>query len=148
MINEVAYAFEDTRISAKETEIKGITKITYPNAQIESEKISGAGREDIDETDGHLTLEDGELEMHVYQYRNLIETLGPGFLRKKARFDITVTYAHDGEPTITDTLERCRLKGFGKELSKGDVPMVTVPFSCMRIKVGTSSGQIDPMADS
>jgi hypothetical protein len=145
-INAVAYDYENIRISVAGRELIGITSISY-NASLETEKISGSGREDIDETEGHLTVEDGELELHVYEYRNLVDSLGDGFLTKRARFDITVTYAHAGEPAIVDTLERCRLKGFGKELSKGDVPMVTVPFSCMRVLVGGASGnQLDPMA--
>jgi hypothetical protein len=145
-INAVAYDYQNVRISVAGRELEGVVSISY-NASLETEKISGSGREDIDETEGHLTIEDGELELHQYEYRNLIEALGDGFLTKKARFDITVTYAHAGEPVIVDALERCRLKGFGHELSKGDVPMVTVPFSCMRIRVGGGSGnQLDPMA--
>jgi hypothetical protein len=147
MINEVAYDYENVRIVANGREIQGVTSLSY-GMTVTSEKIGGTGREDIDATEGSVTAEDGEMEMHEYEFRNLIETLGPGFLRKKARFDMTVSKAHTGEPVITDTLQRVRLMGTGHELSKGDVPMVSVPIQIMKVIYGGANGnQIDPMAD-
>jgi hypothetical protein len=144
MINQVSYDFENIRIDVAGRELTGITSISYEQ-NVETEKEYGAGREAYDSTEGVINVEDGEMTLKEFEYRNLIEALGPGYLTKAARFDVSVTYGHDGEPTYSDTLQRCRIISDAHDAQQGaDGLEVTVGLQIMKILKGTSSGQIDP----
>ena len=107
-INTVAYDFQNIRIDVGGTELTEAVSIDYGSV-VETEKQYGSGREAFDATEGVYSTNDCELVLPEFEYRNLIERLGPGYMTKRARFAISVTYAHDGEATYSDTLERCRL---------------------------------------
>jgi hypothetical protein len=146
VINKVAYDFENIRIAVGGTEITGVSSIDY-SSTVESEKEFGSDREAYDATEGFINVEDVEMELKEYEYRNLIERLGPGYMRKKARFDISVSYAHEGEPVYTDALQRCRIIGDAHNPQQGaEGLMVSLTLQVMKILKGTSTGQIDPMA--
>ena len=145
MYNQVAYDFENYRFTTSTgQEWVGATGVSYTDKIEGSEKIRGNQREAYDASEGNYEVDDGEITFELWQYQNCIEALGPGFMRKKARFDITVTVSHEGEAEIVDTLQRCRVIGNGKEWAQGDVPMVTVPVQIMKV----IHNGIDPMADT
>ena len=142
MINEVAYDFENVRIDANNTEIKGISAISYEHG-FETEKQFGSGREAFDATEGVYEADDAEITMAEYAYRNLVDSLGAGYMSKAARFDISVAYAHAGEPVITDILERCRIIRDAHDLSQGpDGLEVTITVQVMKVK----PNGVDPVA--
>lgn len=133
-INSVAYDFENIRIDLGGTETIGLRSISYEDG-FENEKMMGARRWAEDSTEGVYNAEDAEAELLFYEYRNLISRLGNGFGNKSKRFDISVTYAHDGEPTVTDILQGCRIRTPAADHSQGgDNLVVSVTFEVMRVK--------------
>jgi hypothetical protein len=145
MINKVAYDYENVRISAGSlsVDLGGMKKIAYAS-KVESEKIFGSARDAIDATDGVENVDDQDWEMQFFQWQNLKEALGgAGFMRKKARFDTAVSYAHEGEDIVTDTLQRVRIIGVQNDHAQGAGGLaVTVTVQIMKILYGGD----DPMA--
>lgn len=121
MINKVAYDFENIRIdigSAGPVTFEGIIALSY-ELTVDTAKEYGAGREAYDATEGTHNVEDAKLTLREWAFRNLVEKLGPGYMTKAARFDISAAYAHDGEPVSTDVLQTCRIIGVSRDHSQG-----------------------------
>jgi hypothetical protein len=137
MINAVSYDFENIRIDLGPAgEVTGITNISY-ELTVDTEKEYGASREAFDATEGVHNVEDVTITMKEFALRNLIEKIGGGFMTKAARFDISVTYAHEGEPTVTDVLQRCRIIGISADHSQGPEGLEKeLTLQCMKIIYG------------
>lgn len=58
----------------------------------------------------------------------LVDQLGDGFMEKEV--DITVKYSDVGLPLVVDTLEKCRIVGFGQSHATGPEPLM----SSMKLK--------------
>lgn len=137
-INRVAYDYENIRcdLGAAGEVTAGISALSY-ELTVETEKEYGAGREAYDATEGVHNVEDVTLTLKEWAFRNLVEKLGAGWMTKASRFDISVTYAHDGEPTVTDVLQRCRITGVSKDHSHGAEGLeVELTLQCMKAVLG------------
>lgn len=133
MINGTTYDYENIRIDVDGFEDIGIRSINYEDT-VETEKQFGAGREAIDATEGVYEAQDGTMTMLWYAYRNMIERMGNGNMSKSNRFDISVSFAHEGEETQTDTLERCRIIGKARDHEQGPEGLeVEVTIQIMKI---------------
>lgn len=51
---------------------------------------------------------DASLEVYKLEYQQIIQALGPGYMERA--FDIMVSYAETGLPTVTDVVKSCRIK--------------------------------------
>jgi hypothetical protein len=118
VINNVAYDYENIKIDLGGTEALGARSVSYEWG-FESEKQYGAGREALDATEGVFNVEDSTLTLTLPEFENLKERLGAGYMTKAARFDVSVSYSHAGEPIITDTLERCRIIKVSRDHQQG-----------------------------
>lgn len=67
-------------------------------------------------TKGDLKAE-GSLTTYLEEWKELLDALGDGYMEKS--FDITVSYAEDGRPTVTDKLRGCRIKKVEESHSQG-----------------------------
>lgn len=112
--------------------LSGLRSISYGHS-VESSKTSGAGREDIDATKGHHTVDDAEVTVLESDYRAWIKFLGNGFMFK--RFPLSVSYAYDDQPLEVDELKRCRILKVAAQAQKGpDGLERTLTLQVMRIR--------------
>lgn len=122
-INSVAYDYQNIKIDLGGTEEIGCESVSY-ELTVESEKQYGASRSAFDATEGVFNVEDSKVTLTEAAFRNLCERLGDGFMTKAARFDVSVSYSHEGEPLVVDILERCRIIGISKDHSRGPEGLV------------------------
>lgn len=132
-INGVPYDFGSLEVGVKGGVIlSGLQSISYGHS-IDSAKTTGSGREDIDETQGHHTVDDAEVTVLESDYRTWIKSLGNGYMFK--RFPLSVSYAYDGQPLIVDELKQCRFKKVAANAQKGPEGLTrALTLSVMRIK--------------
>jgi hypothetical protein len=123
VINQVPYDFACCEFGAGKLTLPGTQSMSYGNS-VESEKISGAGNEDIDATPGIGHADDAEWSMLESDYRALIAELGPGYMTIEKRFPLSVSYAFTGQPLICDHLRGCRIIKDAHDLQKGPAGLV------------------------
>jgi hypothetical protein len=139
VVNRVPYDWASIEIDCDDLILQGARSISYEHG-MEVEKNFGASREALNRTEGVYSAEDGELTLLESDYRLLIQKFGPGYMRKV--FQISVSYSHANEPTITDELIDCRIIGDAHDKQQGpDGLEVSLTISIMKIK---ASG-IDPV---
>lgn len=134
-INEVAYDYENIKVDTGNGDEIGARSISY-EVTVDTEKQFGAGREALDATEGVVNVEDVKVNFTEAAFRNLIERMGDGFMSKAKRIAISASYAHDGNPLITDTFEKCRIIGISKDHQQGPEGLETeVTFQVMTCKL-------------
>lgn len=142
----VAYDFQNLKTEVGETKVK-VKSISW-STTVESEKIYGSGRKAIDYTDGRFTVEDGSATLEFAEYKNLIGELGPGFMRKKSKFDWSLISEHEGHPAMPDVLKGVRIIGSSRDHEEGPDPLeVEISFQILDVEEGSENGGIDPFAD-
>jgi hypothetical protein len=141
-----AYDYQNIKTEIGATKVKA--KSVSWSESVESEKIYGSGRKALDYTDGRHTVEDGTAVLEWAEWRNLIGEIGPGFMRKRKRFDWALIGEHEGNPVITDVLKSCRIIGSSHDGEEGPDPLeVEFTFQVLDVEHGTENGGIDPFAD-
>lgn len=132
-VNGVPYDFGSLEVGVKGGVIlAGLQSISYGHS-VESAKTSGAGREDIDETQGHHTVDDAEVTVLESDYRTWIKSLGNGYMFK--RFPLSVSYSYDGQPLIVDELKQCRFIKVAASAQKGPEGLTrALTLRVMRLK--------------
>jgi hypothetical protein len=141
-----AYDYQNVKTEIGTTKVKA--KSVSWSETVESEKIYGSGRKAVDYTDGRHTVEDGTATLEYAEWCNLIAAIGPGFMRKRNRFDWSLIHEHDGNPVTTDTLKGVRIIGSSRDNEEGPTPLeVEFTFQVLDVEHGSPDGGIDPFAD-
>lgn len=130
-VRKVAYAFVNMELALQVaggpsiTISTGFMAVDY-NDKVDRSKMRGPGQFPEDATDGEYDA-DGSVEFHRYQYNSLIKQLSDaGFGFYNVEFDMTVSYAHKGEPLHVDTITRCMFGSRKHSAKQGNDPL-TVP---------------------
>lgn len=115
MINGLRYSWASARIQFDGQEYVDIKDITYSHTMDRGE-VRGAGPQLLGFTRGEYKAE-GSVTFLKEGYDELIAAFGDGYLEKP--FNISVSYADVGQPTVTDELVGCRLGKAEKNPSQG-----------------------------
>ena len=116
LINGVAYDFSSIEFSIRGKRFYGITEITYSDS-LTPEKVRGASVKIIGMTRGEYDT-NGSLTVTKESQIEVIDELGDGY--GEVEIDaILVTYANEGQKTITDEIRRVRIVGFEDNPSQG-----------------------------
>ncbi len=115
MINGRRYSFASVKLKVAGREYVGVKEVSY-NWKIERSKVRGANIQPLGMTRGEYDCE-GSITFYKEEYDELIAALGNGY--GEAVFDVSVTYADVGQPTVTDELRGCSLAGGEKSPSQG-----------------------------
>jgi hypothetical protein len=94
----------------------GVTEINYSHG-LDRGDVRGTSPERLGRTRGQYTPE-ASITMYEAEWKVLRDKLGDGYLEKV--FSMSVTYADDGQPTITDVIEGCTISNVEKGRSAGN----------------------------
>jgi len=108
LINGLYFDWSSVEINIDGDVVVGIKEITYSDTT-EPGEVRGTAPNLIGRTRGEYKVE-GSFTMYKPQAQELIAKFGDGWMEKV--FVINVSYADDGQDTITDVLTGCRIKKF------------------------------------
>ena len=133
LINGFRYQFSNIEIDIDGDIITEVQSIDYEHG-LEGTKTRGTGSVyATGETTGEYDSS-GKIELPKHVAAALRAKLGKGYLRK--RFPITVSYADEGQPVITDRLIGCRISKEGNSHSNGtDGLKESLDMSIMRVQL-------------
>lgn len=133
-VNGVRYDFSSIKIDLDGgLKLQGIKEINYSHG-LEPTDVEGASAEPIGRTRGKYSRE-ASMTLYEWEWKILRDRFGDGYLEKV--FTISVTYADDGQPTITDQILGCRIKKVDKaRATGGDAAEVKLDLHCMKIIEG------------
>lgn len=115
LINGRRYSFASVILKINGRQVVGVKEVSY-NWKIDRAKVRGTNIQPLGMTRGEYDCE-GSLTFYKEDYDELIANLGDGY--GEAVFDIAVSYADVGQPTVTDELRGCSLGGAEKSPSQG-----------------------------
>lgn len=133
--------------------VVGIKEINYKET-LEPGMVYGTSADPIGRTRGQYAAE-GSFTIFRAEWSDLLEALGTqppplgaplsGYL--EAGFDMTVSYAEDGQPTIVDRLIGCRVKSVASSNTQSkDGLVLQVDLSVMKILQNLLSPLSFPLA--
>lgn len=117
MINGNLYDWESVEIQLPNGLAIGVTNIDYDDERPVEERYGkgsiprGVGRKNYKAS--------AKIELDLDEADRLQKALG-GSVYKSDAFPIVVSYAVDGQPTITDTLPSCKITKTGSGAKQGD----------------------------
>ena len=142
LVNGKRYDFSSIVLQLPERKILGFKEINY-SQKLEPGEVRGAHAQLLGRTRGNYTGE-GSMTLYRQEADELRQALGDGYMEKE--FDITVTYADDGQPTVTDILKACRIVGEDASHSQGQDPLVEkFDLSVLSIKKNGKSAVKKPL---
>lgn len=115
MINGLRYSWASARFQFDGNEYVDIKEITYSHT-IDRGDVRGSGPQLLGFTRGEYKAE-GSVTFLKEGYDALLQAFGNGYLERV--FDVAVSYAEEGQPTVTDQLVGCRLGKAEKNPSQG-----------------------------
>lgn len=115
LINGVRHSYASIELDVNGKKFYGHREISY-SQDLEPGEVRGAHAQLLGRTRGDLKAE-GSLTTYLGEWKKLLSALGNGYMEKS--FDITVSYAEDGQPTVTDKLRGCRIKKVEESHSQG-----------------------------
>lgn len=116
-VNGQTYDFSSVQVKLGDVGVAiNIEEINYSDG-LEPGERRGTAPYVTETTRGEYSAE-GDMTLSKEDSSILIKAFGPGFMEKK--FQIVVTYADDGSPTIVDTLNKVRISGNDQGASRGD----------------------------
>jgi hypothetical protein len=117
-INNRTYSFSSIEADLDGDLYTAFKSINYSDS-LEPGELRGTAVHRLQRTDGEYKAE-ASIEMSLEEADKLIQKLGNGFMLKA--FKVTVQYAPDNMPVITDELIGCRLKKKDNSNSQGSDP--------------------------
>jgi len=115
LINGHRYSYASIELDRNGKKFYGHKEISY-SQDLEPGEVRGAHAQLLGRTKGELKAE-GSLTTYLEEWQELLDSLGDGYMEQA--FDITVSYAEDGRPTVTDKLRGCRIKKVEESHSQG-----------------------------
>lgn len=133
VVNGIPYDWGGIEFDVNGKIITGITSISYSHEMM-TEILMGAGRNPYGRTDGVYKPGETEFECYESSFRDIIQTLGAGYMMKE--FSASVSYSHTGDNTSTDELLRCRIvKGAHSHKQGPNGLIVKASMSVLRYKI-------------
>jgi hypothetical protein len=130
LINGHRYSWASATIKAQGLELIHIKEISYSHS-LEPGAVRGTGAQKLGRTRGEYDAE-GSMTLQREQWDDLRNKLGDGYLEKS--FPISVSYAEDGLPVVTDELAGVRIKSVENSPSQGtDALEVSLELDVMYI---------------
>lgn len=114
-INGNRHAFSSVELSINGRRYKGVKEISYDDS-LEGERVRGSSPVGLGVTQGDYDA-NGSITLYREEFDQLTQDIGDGY--GEVEFEITVTYAARGAPTITDRLPANRLKKVENSHSQG-----------------------------
>jgi len=105
LINGVRYDFSSIVFHILGDQVLGVKEIAYKNSR-ERGEVRGTSPQRLAKTRGQYKCE-GSCTIYRREFDELIQRLGEGY--QDVVFTVTVSYALDGQPLVTDTLVGCTL---------------------------------------
>lgn len=129
-INGIQYDFSSISVDALGS-LSGVKEIKYKNT-LAGTKIYDLGRAEASgRTRGQLECE-ASIVLYRKAYDALVTRLGDGFMEKA--FNIAVSYADAGQPTVTDRIIGCKITGDDHSAATGgDALEVSLDLQPMRV---------------
>jgi hypothetical protein len=114
--------------------ITGIQSVNYGMTK-ETNKVFGAGPEALARTPGRISMDDGSMEIDLYEFNNWLEKSGDHKAFMRSIFDVSVMYRIEGQPLITTVLKDCTPLNWSSAHSfqGSDNLTVTINFSVMDV---------------
>lgn len=133
LINGHRYSYASIEADVNGKKFYGHREISY-SQDLEPGEVRGAHSQLLGRTKGELKAE-ASLTTYMEEWKELLDALGDGYMEKS--FDITVSYAEDGRPTVTDKLRGCRIKRVEESHSQGtDALAVKIDLHVLWIEFG------------
>lgn len=121
LINGHRYGWASITMKASGNELVHLKEISY-NHKLEPGMVRGVGPQVSGRTRGEYTAE-GSMTLQREGWDELRNALGDGYL--EVSFPISVSYAEDGQPVVTDELVGVRIKSVETKGSQGTDPIET-----------------------
>lgn len=142
LINGNRYDFSSIELQVQGRKFIGFTEISY-SQELDRGYVYGAHSQPLGRTRGQLNME-ASMTMLKEDYYELIAALGAGYM--EVPFDISVTYADNGERTKNDQILGCTISGEENSHSAGNEGLaVSVTLSPMVIKTGGRNALKNPL---
>lgn len=142
-INGIIYDWSSIQIAVAGAQRLGFTSIDYASSLEPGEKRTNNSSRVVGRTRG-MAKDEGSFEMHKVEGQALINLLGPGY--KQISFNISVSYADIGQPTITDKLYAVRIKKVSNSPKEGsDPPKMKFDLHVMEVREGGVPGTTDSL---
>lgn len=117
-VNGFEYSYASIALKIGGQRYYGATSINYDDS-LEPGMVEGTSTLPLGDTAGKWSG-NSSIEFNRRDGQALIDSLGDGYGR--VRFPITVQYAEEGMPVVTDELPICRIKKAGNSNSAGSDP--------------------------
>lgn len=136
-VNGNYYSFQSIKIEVDGQLFERCVGVSYEHS-LDPEELRGVGPKPIDVSTG-VYKASGELSMYLGDWRDFRSMLADmpgletaGYMQKV--FNVTVSYADDGEEIMTDVLRTCRVRSVGRAYRSGNQPLtVDVKLYVMEI---------------
>jgi len=132
LINGVRYDFSSIVFHINGDLIIGVKEISYKNTRDRGE-VRGTSLQKLGRTRGQYKAE-ASATIFRREFDDLVDRLGDGYM--EVVFPITVSYADDGQPLVTDTIVGCTITEDEHSNSAGtDATEVKLTFDPMYILI-------------
>lgn len=140
-VNNIVYDFASIQIDCGGRIVEGAVSISYKHS-VKVEKFWGTSRTALGRTDGVYECDDCQIELRKSDADDLRAYIGKGYMRESKKFQLSVTYGKDGDPTRSDELVDCRIIEEGDDHKQGPGAITeTLMLSVMHLK----KKGLDPM---
>ncbi|WP_407540465.1 hypothetical protein Q0M94_03440 [Deinococcus radiomollis] len=130
LVNGFRYSFASIELNIKAKRIPVFKSINYSSDKAPGE-VRGNHAQLVGRTRGDLK-DTCSLELYEEEFNDVIVALGNGFMDQT--FDIVVSYAEEGQKTITDKIFGCIFSKVDKSHTQGvDGLIVKIDLHVMRI---------------
>jgi len=132
LINGDRYDFASIVFHINGDVVLGVKEISYKNSR-ERGEVRGTHPQKLARTRGQYKSE-ASATLYRREFDELVQKLGEGYM--EIVFPITVSYANDGQPLVTDTIVGCTITEDDHSNSSGTDPTeVKITFDPMYILV-------------
>jgi hypothetical protein len=142
-INGIQYDWSSIEISLAGSPTLGFVSIDYKSTLEPGEKRTNNRSGIVGRTRGQAKFE-ASFEMHKVEADAFLQLLGAGY--KEIPFNVVVSYADTGQPTITDYIDAARIKSVSNSPKEGNAtPTVKFELSVMSVRESGIAGTIDSL---
>jgi hypothetical protein len=135
-INGNRYAFSSVELVANGRRYKGVKEIKYDDS-LEPERVRGTSPNNLGVTQGDYDA-NASITLYREEFDQLTNDLGDGY--GEIEFEVTVTYANRGAPTVVDRLPAVRIKKVDNSNAQGPEAL-EVPLELCVIDVIERNGK-------
>ncbi len=142
-INGILYDWSSIEVSLGGVPTLGFKSIDYSSGLEPGEKRTNNSSRIVGRTRGQAK-DEASFELYKVEADAFITSLGPGY--KEKSFNIVVSYADTGQPTITDYIFAARIKKVSNSPKEGnESPTVKFDLSVMEVRESGIAGTVDSL---